>query len=104
MEQKINEIQQTLHEVLDAVNDLATNNENSFQKLETDMTTIKATMVTKDYMDVKLADLKGDLVLLMRKEDTKLKALVDILHQKKVISQTDAQHIFGMDPFPQAAL
>lgn len=38
-------------------------------------------MVTKDYLDDKLADLKGDLVVLMRKEDAKLQALVDVLQK-----------------------
>ncbi len=36
-------------------------------------------MVTKDYLDEKLADLRGDLTILIRKEDTKLKTLVEVL-------------------------
>ena len=62
---------------------------------------IKVMMVTKDYLDGKLADLRGDLVVLMRKGDTKLKALVGILHGKKVISNTDVKKIYSMEPFAQ---
>jgi hypothetical protein len=61
-------------------------------------------MVTKDYLDTKLADLRGDLVVLTRKEDTKLVALVQLLNKRKVITPTDAKHILGMDPFPQAGI
>ncbi len=58
-------------------------------------------MVTKSYLDDKLADLKGDLTVLMRKEDTKLKALVEILAEKKVLNEEDKKRIFTMEPFPQ---
>lgn len=101
--------QPTLQDVLDAVNESSINTEGRLQKLEAGLQKLEAGLQSvktelKDYMDVKMADLKGDLVLLMRKEDTKLKALVDVLHQKKVISEADAKHILGMDPFPQLAL
>lgn len=42
-----------------------------FNRLETDMTKVKATMVTKDYLDEKLAIHHSDLVLRMQKEDQK---------------------------------
>ena len=58
-------------------------------------------MVTKAYLDDKLADLRGDLVVLMRKEDTKLKTLVEILHERGVIGKAETERIFGMEPFPQ---
>ena len=34
---------------------------------------IESNMLTKDYLDERLADLRGDLVVLTRKEDNKLK-------------------------------
>ncbi len=54
-----------------------------------------------DTMDDKLTDLKGDLVVLMRKEDTKLVELIDILRNKNVINNDEASRILGMQPFPQ---
>jgi hypothetical protein len=58
-------------------------------------------MVTKDYLDEKLADLQGDLTVLMRKEDTKLKTLVEILIEKQVLSNEDKKRLFVMEPFPE---
>ena len=72
--------------------------------VKTEMTSIKSQMVTKSYLDDKLADLRGDLVVLTRKEDTKLKTLVEILADKKVLSQDETKKIFSMEPFPQLAL
>lgn len=100
----------TVQDVLDTVNEGFTsvegrlgNVEGRLIKLETDMTYVKSVMVTKDYLDDKLADLKGDMVLLMRKEDTKLRALLGILQKRQLISKEDAQSILSMDPFPQFA-
>ena len=54
-----------------------------------------------DAMDNKLADLKGDLIVLMRKMNKKLGALVDTLKNKKVITQKESREILEMQPFPQ---
>ena len=101
----------TIQDVLDAVVDFAGQTENRFNKIETDMgdvksdiTSIKSQMVTKSYLDDKLSDLRGDLTVLMRKEDTKLKTLVELLEEKKVLSADDKKKIFSLEPFPQLAL
>jgi len=60
---------------------------------------IKALMVTKDYLDEKLADLRGDLVVLMRKEDTKVVKLIEILKRRKVITEIEEKEILSMEPF-----
>jgi arsenate reductase-like glutaredoxin family protein len=65
---------------------------------------VQATMVTKDYLDDKLADLRGDLTILMRKEDTKLKKLVEKLHAKHVLDDADVRDLAQMEPFPALAL
>jgi len=62
---------------------------------------IKATMVTKDYLDEKMSDLRGDLVVMMRKEDTKLKTLVGVLKEKSVLDSSDVKRIYSMEPFAQ---
>ena len=53
--------------------------------VEQRLTTVETTMVTKDYLDEKLGDLRGDMVVLMRKEDRKLTALVEELVKYKVL-------------------
>jgi len=75
-----------------------------FDGIEKRLTKVEATMVTKDYLDDKLADLKGDLTVLMRKEDTKLKALIEILKARKVITPEDQEKIMAMEPFPDIRL
>lgn len=57
-----------------------------------------------DHMDEKLSDLKGDLVILMRKEDHKLISLIELLLDKSVITATEAKNIFAMEPFPKLAV
>ena len=57
-----------------------------------------------DAVDNKLAHLKGDLVILMRKEDKKVVALVEILKEDKVITLEKAKTVLAMEPFPQPAV
>ena len=90
-----------IQDVLEAIGTFANRVEERFEKLETKVTKIEATMVTKDYLDEKLADLRGDLVLLTRKEDTKLKTLVATLEEKKVIDKKDRTKIVTMEPFAE---
>lgn len=70
-----------------------------FDRLEGRVDRIEATMVTKDYLDDKLADLRGDMVVLVRKEDKKLDTLVEILTHKNIISEHEARTISSMEPF-----
>ena len=67
--------------------------------MRSDIASIKATMVTKDYLDEKMADLRGDLVVMVRKEDTKLRELVTILKEKSVLQEPDVKRILAMEPF-----
>ncbi|MEK9182922.1 MAG: hypothetical protein AAB849_00220 [Patescibacteria group bacterium] len=57
-----------------------------------------------DAVDDKLAHLKGDLVVLMRKEDKKVVALVEILREDKVIAPEKAETVLKMEPFPQLSV
>src|SRR3989339_702421 len=61
-------------------------------------------MVTKEYLDDKLADLRGDLVVLTRKEDVKVRTLVEIMKKKQLLSAEEANIILALEPFPQLAL
>lgn len=71
------------------------------EEFSKEITEIKATMVTKDYLDDKLADLRGDLVVLMRKEDRQLQELVQMLHLKNILTQEEMKHLFKLEPFQQ---
>lgn len=71
--------------------------------LKEDMVTVKSTMVTKSYLDEKLSDLRGDLTMLVRKEDNKFTVLVDTLHNKKVLTASEVGRILALEPFPKAS-
>ena len=82
------------NEILEAVNEFSSKVDERFDKvderfdnLEGKVGKIEATMVTKDYLDEKMADLRGDLVVLMRKEDTKVVKLIEILKRRKIITR-----------------
>lgn len=62
---------------------------------------IESEMVTKDFLTEKMSDMKGDLVILMRKEDHKVVRLVEVLKAKQVLAPEEAREILGMEPFPQ---
>ena len=65
---------------------------------------IKSSMVTKAYLDDKLAKQTGDLIVLLRKEDTKLRTLIEILAERRVLTEQDKMRIFSMEPFPELFL
>ena len=102
-------------EILEAINSFANDTEKRFDKvdqrfdkvesdvseLKSDVGTLKDQMVTKDYLDDKLADLKGDLIILIKKEDKKLGELVEILREKNLLNDDDLKRILGMEPFPK---
>ena len=98
----------TADDVLAAVNTFADETHQEFSNIKGEISgikgeiiSIKATMVTKDYLDEKMSDLRGDLVVMMRKEDTKLKTLVGVLKEKSVLDSSDVKRIYSMEPFAQ---
>lgn len=95
-----------IEEIFDMVTFIKDNavTKEEFDELKKEVAKIQATMVTKDYLDEKLADLRGDLVVLMRKEDTKLKALIGLLKRKNVISEEDTKELLTMEPFAELLL
>ncbi|MFH1187344.1 MAG: hypothetical protein V1688_00620 [bacterium] len=86
----------------------------SFSHIEGEITSIKETMATKedlgklnielrDFIDDKVDSLKDDWVFLMRKEDTKLAAVVETLHKKDIFQEKETKNILKMEPFPRLA-
>jgi len=94
-----NEILEAINEFSSRVDERLDKVDKRFDNLEGEVGSIKATMVTKDYLDEKMADLRGDLVVLMRKEDTKVGKLIEILKRRKVITEIEEKEILSMEPF-----
>lgn len=64
-----------------------------------DLAKLAVKMVTKDYLDEKLFDLKGDLVVMIRKGNHKTTAIVELLNKKKVFTNTETKSILRLEPF-----
>lgn len=64
------------------------------------LTRIETTMVTKDYLDDKLGDLRGDLILLARKQNKKLSEVVMELRSRNVFDEETAKRLLEAEPFP----
>ena len=94
----------TKQDILEAIHGFSSSMDTRLNTIESDIKIMKSTMVTKDYLDEKLSDLRGDLTILIRKEDTKLKTLVDILTDRGVLTAPDKQQILSMEPFAQVSL
>ena len=72
-----------------------------FEGIDKRFNRIEATMVTKDYLDEKLGNLRGDFMVLLRKGNAKLESLVKTLHKNKVVSAAQKKQLFRMEPFAQ---
>jgi hypothetical protein len=89
-------------EILEAINAFADQIDGRLGRLESEVYSMKSQMVTKDYLDRKVADLRGELVVLTRKEDVKLSTLVEELVTEGSLSRKTADSILAMEPFAQA--
>ncbi len=110
VKREVNDIKNTIDEVLTVICVFSQEMENrlgkvdqKFDRVEAEIVTIKATMVTKEYLDDKLADMRGNLVELSRKEDSKVGALTEALFEKKVLDKKGKDYILKMGPFPRIA-
>ena len=71
-----------------------------FDKMDKEVVKIRATMVTKSYLDDKMADLRGDTVAIQRKEDEKLNRLIEFLHKKKILAPHEVESLEEIRVFP----
>lgn len=112
----------TNYEILETINEFASATERRFEKLEGDMSSLKgdmsslkgdmsslktdvgylkSQMVTKEYLDDKLADLRGDIIVMLRKEDSRLSSLIELLKGKKVLTDEEAKTLTILQPLLQ---
>ena len=93
IDEKIDALAISVKKGFDAVDAQFKSVDAQFADMKSEITTIRATMVTKDYLDDKLADLKGDLIQKLRKEDEKLEFLISLLRTRSVLTESDARNI-----------
>ena len=95
----LHDTEPTIQDVLVAMNKFSNQMENRFDNIEFDMATIKSTMVTKSYLDDKIADMKGDYTGLIRREDRKVNTIVSVLRRKSQLSNDDLNKINQVEVF-----
>ena len=59
---------------------------------------VKTSIVTKEYLDDKIADARGDLMLAIKTGDRKTHKLVKILNRRKIITKTETEDILKIKP------
>jgi len=59
--------------------------------------------VTRDYLDKRITELRGDMTVLIRKEDRKVDSLIRILQENEGVTVMQAEKILAMEPFPVGA-
>ncbi len=112
----IHKLSESMDDVVENVNFIKDNavTKKEFEELRTEVGSIKAEvgsikaevgsiksgMATKDYIDKTFGTLKGDNVILIRKEDAKVNAVVDALEEEKVLPHQRVEIIRGHHVFP----
>ncbi len=71
------------------------------EKLEEKLNEKLAPLPTKSYIDEKFADLEGDLIVKLRKEDQKVNRLLELLKQKDVLTESEIQELATFQIFPK---
>ncbi|MEK7606839.1 MAG: hypothetical protein AAB444_01410 [Patescibacteria group bacterium] len=94
-------------EILEAIHEFSTHVDTRFEDVNKRFEDVtqeigKAKIDILDAVDDKLVNLKGDLILLMRSEDKKLLYLVQVLKNKKILTEEETRNILKLQPFPQA--
>lgn len=91
-------------EILEAIQVFAENVDQHFIQLESRVEVIEKRMpqlVDKAYLDDKMADLRGEIVVLCRKGNKKLSVVVEELVSAGTLSRKTADRILSMEPFAQ---
>jgi len=65
---------------------------------------IKAVMVTKDYLDEKMANLESKLLVNDRKLEHKTDVLINALGERRALKESDLDHLEQARVFPRTTL
>ena len=94
---RFDETENEINTVLEAMNVFSSQTDAEFRAIRK----ILNTLAPRDYVDEKCNNTKGDLIEIVRKEDTKIKKLIAIHLQRKQIDKKEAKEILDMEPFGQ---
>lgn len=83
----------SIDDVLSAINTFAEDTNQKFKSIDQRFDKIGSTMVTKDYLDDKLSDLKINMLGTVDKKDKKVNTLIKVLDNKKIINKKEVKLI-----------
>ena len=101
VQEQFNGVQEQFNDVQGSMETQFSEIRSGISDIRSDVVSIRSQMVTKSYLDDKLADLKGDLITLTKKEDNKINRLVGILHDKSVLDRNDVNELSEYRVFPK---
>jgi len=84
---------------LDGVENRLDNVENRLDRVESRIDRIEGTMITKEYLDNALIDVRADFISHIKAKDKKVDTLIDILREKKVITSQESKKILAAESF-----
>ena len=93
IDEKIDALAVAVKSGFDAVDERLDGVDKRLDEMHVRLRTVEATMVTKSYLDEKLADLKGDLIVKLRKTNEKLDFIVSLLRARAIFSDEDLRRI-----------
>ena len=93
------EILEAIHAFAEVVGRRFESIDTRLESMDSRLTKVESQMVTKDYLDKKLGVLKGDLVTLPGKVDTKLCVFVEEMVKEGSLKRKTADSILAMEPF-----
>jgi len=100
--QEVKEIvREATTEIIEAIGVFSDRITKRVDDLESDMKVVKRDMVTKDYLDSKLAVVQANIILAVKGEDQKVNELIKHLVVKNVIAKEDGTRLLEMQPFPK---
>jgi len=78
------------------------NLKNDVGNIKGEISYIKSQMVTKSYLDDKLADLSGDTIIKLKKEDAKVNRLIEMMGGKKMLDEKEIKELEEIKVFPRS--
>ena len=88
------------HNITPAIDGLRQHVDARLDKVDARLGKVGSQMVTKSYLDDKMAELEGGVIVRQRKEDKKVNLLIELLQSKSVLAETDVKQLKEIQVFP----
>ena len=88
------------HNITPAIDGLRQHVDARLDKVDARLGKVESQMVTKSYLDDKMAELEGGVIVRQRKEDKKVNLLIELLQSKSVLAETDVKQLKEIQVFP----